>query len=1153
MKRKILSLLIVFSLVFSLFVPSTFASTNKEFSDNNKITTYVRAVGENGTEVPFTKVTLDSKALPTYASYGMQSSPSEVDYVTPMHSLLAAMKERGMKDKISQFDIGDNGWINDMFGWGTEQLWVKNGTDLPELSPAYKSQEGDIYTFFNSPLGNNGYTGYGFFGEFTDPIKGSYSTKAAKETWTKDTNIGVPVTLKYLTTGSLFKHPDTDENYGVCYDGNGNYTKVFVGKDGKEFTTEADQRKDIKVNNDGTFSLTFDKAGTYVVAARWYNSDDELIASEAYCKVTVHDSDQDAAAKVDAAIENIGEVTLESETTLQAIWESYNALSDEAKKKVTKLDKLKAAQAKLDKLKENKPTTGKVSDNPFNYSQFLGNEGLRGVYDSKTPRTASELEVKWTKKTGDTWNDVPGCPIIVGDYIYSYSSEYLRKLDLLTGEEVGKVKVFGKSTNQFFIHLCYADGKIFVPLKTNNMGDNPNVKKAYLRVFDAETLEQLYITDDILYGDMQTPLMYHDGHVVTAGYFGKGKASYACFTTEDEDPSTPNEVKKAKWSVPCEEKFGFSWNGAVFNGENVYFAEGGDKKPSTVWGVNYKTGNIIEKFSLPDGYHSKSTLVYNEKNNCIYIPSNNKDGGASIRSYEVNANGTLNQNTVKEWKSGTSGGGTQSTPIIYNDRIYLGGGGGTMGSAEPFHVIDANTMETIYSIDGLKTKGSAAISTAYATKENGNQVYIYMVPYNCTGDDSFWIISDKEGQTEPKYETMKIGGDYCSQTVAIAPNGYMVWYQDEKNLYVCGRKDSATASAITGEDVNAQISRLDDPETLAYYNSVEIQRIEARYNALSDAEKQKVTEYNKLLKIKEVMELGGTNKVERLNSGIASLPNEITLEDREKVQMLLKAYNSLSKEEQAKVKNKEKLFAAQDKIDSLLMDGKITKLENAINQLPKIDQLVSADKGKVNKLVSDYNALPEIYQKKVKNSKMLFAAQNKIAAIEKQMQEVKNLIREKLEGKKITLSSKADIKAIDEKMKGLNPEDIALISEVEQFLSPAKVDLVNLMINELIKTPINKENKNTIKELIQDIEDFYAGILKDDLKYVKNYDQVAKIKSDIEKISVDKVQSGKTPVDKSPKTGDETNLYLWILILSVASVFVHKLKVKEEKQRDEYN
>ena len=81
-----------------------------------------------------------------------------------------------------------------------------------------------------------------------------------------------------------------------------------------------------------------------------------------------------------------------------------------------------------------------------------------------------------------------------------------------------------------------------------------------------------------------------------------------------------------------------------------------------------------------------------------------------------------------------------------------------MGSSEPFHVVDANTMETIYTIDGLITKGSAAVSTAYATEENDHQVYIYMVPYNCNTDENFWIISDKQGQTAPDDDTAKPGG-----------------------------------------------------------------------------------------------------------------------------------------------------------------------------------------------------------------------------------------------------------------------------------------------------------------------------------------------------------------------------------------------------------
>ena len=277
----------------------------------------------------------------------------------------------------------------------------------------------------------------------------------------------------------------------------------------------------------------------------------------------------------------------------------------------------------------------------------------------------------------------------MGNYVYCYSSQYLHKYDLETGEELASAQVFGESTNQFMINLCYGDGKIFVPVKTNNMNDGTGVTKGHIRVFDAETLEQLYITDDAVgAGDMQTPVMYHDGYVVTGGY--GANASYVCYSTSDDDPTRSDEVKKALWSIQSEDRAqSFSWNGAAFAGDYVYFADKGRSPgPASIYAVNYKTGELAQKLALPEKYMCNSTLVYNDKNNRLYVPANNSDGGASIRSYEINADGTLNadEQSVKEWKSGTKGGGTQSTPVIYNDRLYIGGGGGTMGSSEPFHV-----------------------------------------------------------------------------------------------------------------------------------------------------------------------------------------------------------------------------------------------------------------------------------------------------------------------------------------------------------------------------------------------------------------------------------------------------------------------------------
>ena len=60
-------------------------------------------------------------------------------------------------------------------------------------------------------------------------------------------------------------------------------------------------------------------------------------------------------------------------------------------------------------------------------------------------------------------------------------------------------------------------------------------------MFDADTLEQLYVTESIATGQMQSPVMYHNGYFVTGTYGRNGV--YACFTAKDEDTARGDEVK----------------------------------------------------------------------------------------------------------------------------------------------------------------------------------------------------------------------------------------------------------------------------------------------------------------------------------------------------------------------------------------------------------------------------------------------------------------------------------------------------------------------------------------------------------------------------------------------------------------------------------
>lgn len=90
---------------------------------------------------------------------------------------------------------------------------------------------------------------------------------------------------------------------------------------------------------------------TQISVADSNRSDDPLGAdAESLCYSDDY-LDKKAAAAVDEAISAIGEVTLDSEEAIEAAREAYDALSEEQKKLVTKLDVLEAAEKKLEELK----------------------------------------------------------------------------------------------------------------------------------------------------------------------------------------------------------------------------------------------------------------------------------------------------------------------------------------------------------------------------------------------------------------------------------------------------------------------------------------------------------------------------------------------------------------------------------------------------------------------------------------------------------------------------------------------------------------------------------------------------------------------------------------------------------------------------------
>ncbi len=455
------------------------------------------------------------------------------------------------------------------------------------------------------------------------------------------------------------------------------------------------------------------------------------------------------------------------------------------------------------------------------WPQFLGEETSPGVSEGDGPRSSAEFGLRWAFSTGSSepgamsWTDIPGTPIVVGDKVFVYSSGKLWKLDLKTGKALASAEVYPSSVNQFFVYPAYGEGKIFVPCQKMNPGLE-GADGTYLHAYDAETMESLYVTENLTKGQMQCPVTYHDGYVVTGTYGLNGY--YACFTAEDEDPTRPDEVKKPLWTVQVESRTSFSQNGAAFVGDCVYFGFG-----NTVYAVKYRTGEV-RSFELGEGFSIRSTPVWSAELGRLFVSACQETAGAAVFSFALGEDGLPIADKTLSWFSGIEEGGTQAAPVVWNGRLYLGGGGGMMGTNEPFHVLDAATMTEVYSVP-VCAKGTASVCTAWSTEENGQEVTIYLVPYRplegeVTVDgrkeykpirSDFCIIKDKPGQTAARYEVIENVGhpQFCSQSVAIAEDGALVWYNDAGYVYCYENTNGLFTDTVKhwGRDYVAWLSR----------------------------------------------------------------------------------------------------------------------------------------------------------------------------------------------------------------------------------------------------------------------------------------------------------------------------------------------------------
>ena len=121
-----------------------------------------------------------------------------------------------------------------------------------------------------------------------------------------------------------------------------------------------------------------------------------------------------------------------------------------------------------------------------------------------------------------------------------------------------------------------------------------------VQAFDAATLESLWIYQDMLGGQPNCPLTYHDGYVYT-GFWNQEQenANFVCLSATDEDPTSGSEKKLARWTYT--RLGGFYWAGAyVCDNYLLVGADDGQDRSSSATGallcLDPSTGEELDRW-----------------------------------------------------------------------------------------------------------------------------------------------------------------------------------------------------------------------------------------------------------------------------------------------------------------------------------------------------------------------------------------------------------------------------------------------------------------------------------------------------------------------------------------------------------------------------
>ena len=392
------------------------------------------------------------------------------------------------------------------------------------------------------------------------------------------------------------------------------------------------------------------------------------------------------------------------------------------------------------------------------WPNFRGNDQNMAITNIKTPTgridaetKSSDVELLWASASGSGYDSgAVGSPIFVGGYMYAYAGSKLLKLNPANGETVASANMASNS-DFAIIPPTYADGMIFVALKEGRV-----------QAFRADTMESLWVYQDPLKGQSNSPITYSDGYVYVGFWNGEsGAANFVCLTADYEGTS----AKEALWRYTSDG--GFYWAGAYANEKYVVVGtddgqSGYTSQTAKLVVFDKRTGEIVDS---KEGYTGdiRSNIAYADGR--VYFTSK----GGYFYSEVLGSDGKLSGS-----KSIALGGMSTSTPVVYNNRAYVGVAGtkGQFAAYSGHHiaVLDLTKWEVAYTAD---TQGYPQTSGLLSTNTEDGSVNVYFMDNYTPG--VMRVINDSAGQTALEGGITENGQSNCAPVV-FKPEGPLAQY-----------------------------------------------------------------------------------------------------------------------------------------------------------------------------------------------------------------------------------------------------------------------------------------------------------------------------------------------------------------------------------------